>query len=605
MTNLPTFTGTPAERALAEQIHAVMRMQGRFFAHDAPIRQRLSNLVNYFAPQRGGDETKTMRELIAALTANSSVFAQSTDGDDVVVTTARSGAYTPPESNTKNSLGTRLYEPVNPLPVDDLSVVMTTTRPIIPKIDPVYVSDYWLNGSSSSDTTSDDGNEEDMGAVVGTMPTTASKAPYAHRDTRIALPQGITIDIGQSLDHIMAMHGDAIVHAMRSAIEKDTMKRFVMFGNLVAAELDVRSFGKNEVRSITEYIEDEREEPVLDKDILDHVLRINPRSADYERQRFALNVRLQKERELEFVGVAGANLWATRKLLDKIGANKRIKSADMAALVNHLEEGFDDSLTMTSAETLAQRGAIEHKLTFFEWEYGILPFTDAIAAILPDKVVSRQNNAILTFEVPQRGFSANINVRFPLVGTRGGWLQGFDELFHEVLVPGAILTIAQTNKPNVLAISFKENAERTEELLYVDDSKKKSKFAFGEMTFTVAVDEDSLPTRQHIGNIRKVKFFEFAERKNILALIENIFEGFGKEVGSKQAPAYRLEFEQLFTVVSIYRCVTRSYLMNTLTEAEQCTLVSGATGTWECRVDATENERSAGASGYYNDEDDD
>ncbi|MFN5936079.1 MAG: hypothetical protein ACK46D_17480 [Roseiflexaceae bacterium] len=606
MTHLPTFTGTPAERALAEQVHAIMRMQGRFFAHDAPIRQRLSHLVQYFAPQRGGDENQTTRDLIAALTANTSVFAQSTDGDDVVVTTARDGGYNQPEVDIKHSLGTRLYEPVNPLPIDDLSVIMTTSRPIIPKIDPVYVSDYWLNGGTSTEIPDDDiTTEEQPGTLIGATPSTASKAPYAHRDTRIALPQGITIDISQSLDHIMAMHGDAIVHAMRNAIEKDTMKRFVMFGNLVAAELDVRSFGKNEIRSITEYIEDEREEPVLDKDILDHVLRINPRSTDYERQRFALNVRLQKERDLEFVGVAGANLWATRKLLDKIGANKRIKSADMAILVNHLEEGFDDSLTVTSAETLAQRGAIEHKLTFFEWEYGILPFTDAVAAILPAKVIGRQNNAILTFEVPQRGFSANINVRFPLVGTRGGWLQGFDELFHELLVPGAILTIAQTNKPNVLTISFKETAERVEDVLYVDDSKKKSKFAFGEMTIAVAVDDDYLPTRNRIGNIRKVKFFEFAERKNILTLIENIFVGFGKEVGSKQAPAYRLDFEQLFTVISVYRCVTRSYLMNTLTEAEQCTLVSGATGTWECRVELTENERATSTSGYYNDEDDD
>ena len=157
----------------------------------------------------------------------------------------------------------------------------------------------------------------------------------------------------------------------------------------------------------------------------------------------------------------------------------------------------------------------------------------------------------------------------------------------------------------MLTISFKETAERVEDVLYVDDSKKKSKFAFGEMTIAVAVDDDYLPTRNRIGNIRKVKFFEFAERKNILTLIENIFVGFGKEVGSKQAPAYRLDFEQLFTVISVYRCVTRSYLMNTLTEAEQCTLVSGATGTWECRVELTENERATSTSGYYNDEDDD
>ena len=56
MTTLPTFAGTPAERTLAEQIHEVMRMQGHFFASDAPIQQRVSHLVTFFAPRRGGDE---------------------------------------------------------------------------------------------------------------------------------------------------------------------------------------------------------------------------------------------------------------------------------------------------------------------------------------------------------------------------------------------------------------------------------------------------------------------------------------------------------------------------------------------------------------------
>lgn len=604
MTNLPTFTGTPAERALAEQIHEVMRLQGRFFAFDAPIRQRLSNLITYFAAKRGNDEQKTTKEVVAALTANAAVFAQHTDGDDIVVTTARVGGYTETVTDTKHSLGARLYEPVNPLPVDDLSVVMTTTRPVMPKIDPVYVSDYWLSGGVSSDSA--DGDIEvisDDTAAPHMIPAAAqsTKVPYTNRDTRIALPQGITVDIGQPMAQIIAMHGDAIVHAMRNAIEKDPMKRFVMFGNQVAAELDVRSFGKNEIRSITEYIEDERAEPVLDKDILDQILRVNPRSVDYERQRFALNVRLQKD--LEFVGVPGANLWATRKLLDKIGANKRIKSADIVALVNHLEEGFDDSLTVTSAETLAQRGTVEHKLTFFEWEYGVLPFNDALAAILPSQVINRQNNAVLTFDVPQRGFSTNINVRFPIVGIRGGWLQGFDQLFHDIFVPGAVLSISRTTKPNVFTIAFKEGDERVEDLLYVDDSKKKSKFAFAETSFTVEVDEEYLPTRQRVGNIRKIKFFEFGERKNILALVESIFAGFGKEVGSKQEPMYRFDFEQLFAVVAMYRSVTRSYLMHILEEAEQCAPVSGASGVWECRVEATGAERASGGSNYYADDD--
>ena len=70
MTTLPTFAGTPAERTLAEQIHEVMRMQGHFFASDAPIQQRVSHLVTFFAPRRGGDEATTHAEINAAINAN-------------------------------------------------------------------------------------------------------------------------------------------------------------------------------------------------------------------------------------------------------------------------------------------------------------------------------------------------------------------------------------------------------------------------------------------------------------------------------------------------------------------------------------------------------
>jgi len=606
MTTLPTFAGTPAERTLAEQIHEIMRMQGYFYASDAPIQQRVSLLVGYFAPRRGGDEATTRAEITAAINANAEIFAQTSDGEDIIITTARTGAYRARVADTKHSLQARLYEPEHPLPVDDLSIVMTTTRPIMPKIDPVYVSDYWL---SDAPTTTDDteqvdeiSTDTDSPVVTPDVSVAPVKVPHhLRRDaTRVTLPQGITIDVALSLDQVMGLHGEAIISALRVSIEKDTIKRFAVFGNHVAYEHDVRSFSKNDIRQISEYIENEQQVPVLDSDILVNVLRINPRAVDYERQRFALNYRLHKE--LEFVGVAGANLWATRKLLDKIGANKRIKAADMSAFVNHLEEGFDDSLTVTSAATIQQRGSVEHKLTFFEWEYGILPFNDALAAILPPPVINRQSNAVLTFEMAQHAhYAISVNVRFP-ASTRGGWLQGFDELFREWFVPGALITISRTNQPNVLTIGYTEVEDRIEQLLYIDDSKKKSKYAFAEMRVTSTVDEDLLPTQANVGRIRKIKFFEISERKNIHTLLENIFMGFGEEVGSKQDPIYRLSFEQLFAVMSVYRIVTRKYLLHVLDEHGQCTRVNNTNGMWDCKIDVVVNERNDTAGGFYDDE---
>lgn len=607
MTTLPTFAGTPSERTLAEQIHEIMRMQGRFFADDAPIQQRVSHLVDFFAPRRGGDEASTRAEINAAINANPAVFVQSNDADDVIITTARTGVYHARIADTKHSLQARLYEPTRPLPLDDLSVVMTTTRPTLPKIDPVYVSDYWLSDAPSSDNseqyTYEDGSIEPVAVQPASdvLVTAAKPSLHIHRDaTRVTLPQGITIDVALSLDHVMGLHGEAVISALRSSIEKDPIRRFAMFGNHVADEHDVRSFSKNEIRQVIEYIENEQQVPVLDSDILVNVLRVNPRAVDYERQRFALNYRLSKE--LEFVGVTGANLWATRKLLDKIGANKRIKAADMTAFVNHLEEGFDDSLTVTPVATIQQRGSVEHKLTFFEWEYGILPFNNALAAILPTPVINRQNNAVLTFEMTQHNhYAISVNVRFPAI-RRGGWLQGFDELFREWFVPGAIITISRTNQPNVLTISYSEVDDRVEQLLYIDDSKKKSKYAFTEMRITSTVDEDLLPTQANVGRIRKIKFFEISERKNIHTLLENIFVGFGEEVGSKQDPVYRLSFEQMFAVMSVYRSVTRKYLLHFLDEYERCKRVDHTNGVWDCHVDIVVNERNDNASGFYDDD---
>jgi len=603
------FLGTPAERALAEQIHEVLRLQARFYAKEAPIRQSLKNIVSYFVTRRGSDETIVTQEIVAALNANQDIFAQTiTDDDEVVITTSVHGKYVPLAFDRAHSLANRLYEPENPLPVDDISVVFTTNRPTVPTIEPVYISDYWLHGATSSETPTIDDTADAAQTVVdasipddiiiGSQPKVKTVNP---RDAmRINLPQGISIDLAQPTPTIMQQHGDAIISALRGTIDKDTLKRIAVFGNQVALERDVRTFSKNEIRQITDYIENEVSNPVTDSDILQNVIRVSNRAVDFERQRFALNFRLLKD--LEFVGVNGANLWATRKLLDKIGANKRIKAADMGALVLHLEEGFDDSVNVVSAESIQAKGSVDHTLTYFEWEYGILPLTKALAAVLPEPVINRQSAAVVTFDVPQANYSFGINVRFP-AGARGGWLQGFDEFFQTILVPGALITISRTNQPNVINISYGEADDRIESLLVVEEGKKKSKFIFAERTFNCIVDDDILPTISNVGRIRRIKFFELGERKNMDALIEAIFVGFGEKAGTKQEPLYQIEFEQLFNLLTIYRSVSRNYLLHILHEHAECRLVNSAAGLWECKVDIAVPERGNTSFGYDDDED--
>ena len=58
MSENPTFTGNAEQRALAEQVFQIMKTQGAFFAADAPIRQTLANLADFFAAQRKADRGK-------------------------------------------------------------------------------------------------------------------------------------------------------------------------------------------------------------------------------------------------------------------------------------------------------------------------------------------------------------------------------------------------------------------------------------------------------------------------------------------------------------------------------------------------------------------
>src|SRR6266508_5874418 len=141
--NKTTFAGSAEQQALAEQIFQLMKAQGTFFAADAPIRQTLDNLADFFAAQRKADRGKVAKEIEAALNKNETIFAREQHGDDVSYVISRLGSYRPRNDENTHMFKQRLYEPDNPLPVDDISVVVTTTRPALTTVEPVFISDYW------------------------------------------------------------------------------------------------------------------------------------------------------------------------------------------------------------------------------------------------------------------------------------------------------------------------------------------------------------------------------------------------------------------------------------------------------------------------------
>src|SRR4029079_13549319 len=103
----------------------------------------------------------------------------------------------------------------------------------------------------------------------------------------------------------------------------------------------VANFGKNDLRRIRDYLT-EVGEPTLDTQIIADVFYHNPRQADYEPFRFALNYRLNREKDFEFVGVTGARLWSTKGL--PVIGGKRIKGSEMGAHASSRETALRHTL---------------------------------------------------------------------------------------------------------------------------------------------------------------------------------------------------------------------------------------------------------------------
>ena len=601
MSEQPTFSGNAEQKALAEKVFEIMKAQGSFFAVDAPIRQTLGNLADYFAGQSKTDPAKVAQDLEVALKKNDAIFTREERGDDVIYVISRMGAYRPRRDENTHMFKHRLYEPDNPLPVDDISVVVTTTRPALTTVEPVYISDYWqqqagltpiVPGESVDESVAEEATlapvveevetaepveaaepvavaaepvdvAEPAEAVEEAVAPATEKAGSSLHNTMITLPNGVQIDMRRSTADLMAQYGPTLITQFRNALENDPLRRIVMFGNDAYPEAAVDNFGKNDLRRIRDYLV-ETGEPMADSQIIADIFYHNPRQSDYETFRFALDYRLSREKDFEFVGVDGARMWST-KGLPAIGT-KRVKASEMGQLTGYLEEGFDDSLAEQSADAIRKNGTLSHILTFFEWEYGVLPYTKALAALLPTALLADQRSAVLRIESPQHYTSTLAELRFP-TGNRGGWLQGLETFFHDHLVPGALITLARTAEPHIFTVTYEEQPEQQDRLLVLDE--KKNKFAFANVSYYAAVDEDMLVNQQQFGRLRNLKSLPMNERRKGDVMIEHVFDTLGNPVGTRSEPRYRATLDQLYVGLNALRPASREYLVHLLKENDE------------------------------------
>ncbi len=643
MTAAPTLPTD--QHALAEEIYRLMVAQGAMFAIDTPIRQTLANLAAFLARREGRDRAELAAAIDAALSADSRFTREEVNGEVRFVTT-RQGAYVPRDDTDTHSFKQRLHDPENPLPIDDISVVVSTSRPAITTVEPVYISDYWQMQLSAPPAEAEAEKVAAAEAPVAEQPVleeappapeaapapveeaapepapmaieapapapvvevapesapavleTPAPAPVEEvapepapmvieapapvpvveqpappvapaprpaqppRSTVFTLSDGTAIDLRRPVDEIMAEYGDVLARVLAERLEHDPLQRIVSFGRKYYPEANLASFGKNDLRKIRDYIL-ERNEPLLDAEIIADLYYHNPRQADYEGFRFSLNYRLHREKDFEFVGVEGAYLWATRGLA--ITGGKRVKAAEMGQITSYLVEGYDDSPELQSIEAIRQSGSVTRLLTFFEWEYGVLPLDAGLAALLPPPLLPEQRSAVLRFESPQHYTTYLVEVRFP-AGNRGGWLQGLEEFFREHLVPGGLITISRTGEPNLFHITYEEGPEQSERLLTFDE--KKNRLAFANVSFYCVADEDQLPTQSRYGRLNRLKAFPMGERRKAELMLEHVSETIGEQVGSAAAPRYAVTLDDLYVAFNVLRPGSRAYLKALLERGE-------------------------------------
>lgn len=597
----PTFLGNEEQQQLAKEIFQLMVMQGALFAVDAPIRQTRSNLVQFLAEQKQIDPDSLAAAIDAAILANPSVFAREEIEDDVVYITSRSGTYRPQTEDLSHMFKDRLYQPEKPLPIDDISVVVSTTRPALTTVEPVFISDYWqiqaglvpvprgvpTEGAEESESISAGQPSPETSLVSETPAFSASveeavvaeaaaepEAVDAQESDLVAEPEvvrsateivvdGQVIDLAWPVEQLMASYGPLLERALLAAIDRDPLNQIVSFGRNVYPQASLVNLGKNDLRRIRDYIL-EVGEPLLDTTIIADLYYHNPRQADYEGFRFSLNYRLSREKDFDFVGVEGARLWSTKGL--PIIGTKRVKASEMGQLTSYLEEGFDDSLESQSAEAIKESGSVSRLLTFFEWEYGVLPFDESLKALFPPLMLPDQRSAIFRIDVPQHYTSYLAEVRVP-TGSRGGWLQGLEDFFREHLVPGALITLSRTEEPNVFVLQYEEAESSEDRLLTLDE--KKNKLAFTNVTYYCVVDEDQLINQQRFGKLRNLKLFPMADRRKADLLLEHIFETVGDQLGNRSEPLYWIKLDDLYVAANVLRPFSKSYLRLLLNEDER------------------------------------
>ena len=369
-------------------------------------------------------------------------------------------------------------------------------------------------------------------------------APVRPIEYTLNTPNGPqTIDLSRPVDELMADYGTVLADMVAQALRDDF--RLVSFAEDWYVEDQVERFSKGDFRRIKDYLIEEQE-ALTDHAFMTTILNRRENDPDYARLRFSLNYRMHKEKkDFEFVGVARDRLWIVAGA-SPVSAPKR-KPSELGQDYRHLEDPAIQALEPGYGEPAPAR--LEHTLTYYEYENGLLPYDQVARALFPQPLLDDQRAVLLRFEVPTLFQAFPVELRFP-TGNRGGYLVGLDLFFQENLVPGAKFTVEPTDQEDVFTLRF-ERTPAAQEARLLQFDERRSRFAFQPTTYYAEVDPNALLSDTRFPRLNNHKRMDEAERKKSEAVVTNAFELVGEHIDDTER--WWASMDDLLPVVNLER----------------------------------------------------
>lgn len=529
------FRGSAAEKELAGKMFTALSMHGHFMAYNAPIELHIADLVELLS--RLGIESNDAA-VQAAAKKNDAVFAIAKDEDGhVLVSTTRSGhAPSKPPVDLSHSFSKRF---MTPLPKPE--------KPAVASRPQVSTETVWAPTDAASAA------EETVAAAeaalqAASLQPTAAEAEDQADAAAVPVARTITVQPLQvtPLDEIDDVD---VARAINERLPLDS--RVATFADQWMLEDRVHRFGRNDLRRIREYIQ-EQEQPLTDDVLAQDVFGVRPGTPEFEQIRFAINFRLSKEhRDFDFVGTANQRFWSVSTLA-QLGTTRK-KPNEIGTDYRHL----NDELPETPA--YRSRQEVDRVLTFYEYQLGLLPYDADMQELLPAPLLPNQRTAVLTFECPQSYTTYLVELRYPSPN-RGGFIVGLDDFYNENLVPGALISISRTDNDGHYLVKYVSAETQSAKLLELED--RRQRYVFREATYACGVLDDHLLTEERLPAIAQEKPMDDKSRRRLENVVSVAFERIARPLES--GTGFAATFNELFAVTNIERPITEAQLRTVL-----------------------------------------